>query len=143
MVDGLSTKRGHMPRSTTPPTTIDELVKMVRSRRVHQIRAGETHRFVDISIVETGGRFFVRQYQFGTRSWYDAFLDDPKGAMKLGDIVVPVDGVVPDDLDTINAKVTSAFWRKYHVIYAAMRLGFDTRRHESSTLELIPHLEKA
>ena len=143
MVDGLSTKRGHMPKPTTPPTTIDELVKMVRSRRVHQIRAGETHRFIDISIVETEGRFFVRQYQFGSRSWYHAFLSDPAGAMKLGDIVVPVDGVVPDDLDTINPKVTRAFWRKYHVIYAVMRLGFDTRRHEASTLELIPHLENA
>ena len=118
--------------------TIQELSDLVNALRVHQIRAGDTHRFVDISIVETGGRFFVRQYKFGERSWRDALLKDPAGAMKLGDTVVTIRAVVPDDLDQINPSVTKAFWKKYKLIYGAMRLGFDTQKHEASTLELIP-----
>ena len=93
---------------------------------------------MDISIVETGGRFFVRQYKFGEGSWRDTFLEDPGGATKLGDAVVPIRAVVPDDLDQINPSVTKAFWKKYKLIYGAMRLGFDTKKHGASTLELIP-----
>ena len=51
---------------------IKEIAKLINSKWVHQIRAGRTHRFVDISIIETEGRFFVRQYKFGKRSWYHA-----------------------------------------------------------------------
>lgn len=115
-----------------------ELQEHVRSHRVHQIRAGEKHRFVDISVVEVAGRFFVRQYKFGKRSWYHAFLSDPSGAIKCSEVVVPVEGRVPEDLETVNPLVTRAFWKKYHVIYGLMKLGFDTKKHEASTLELIP-----
>lgn len=65
--------------------TLQELSELVNSLKVHQIRAGEHHRFVDIFIVEAKGRFFVRQYKFGKKSWYDAFLATPNGAMKCGD----------------------------------------------------------
>lgn len=120
--------------------TTQDLSKLINSYRVHQIRSGSTHRFVDISIVEAGGCFFVRQYKFGKRSWYDAFLSEPNGAIKCGEVIVPIKGVVPADLDDINPLVTKAFWKKYHLIYGFMRLGFNTKRHEASTLELIPEI---
>lgn len=120
--------------------TLQELSELVNSLKVHQIRAGEHHRFVDISIVEAKGRFFVRQYKFGKKSWYDAFLTTPNGAMKCGDEVIPVIGKVPEDLGTINVDVTQSFKKKYGLIYSVMKLGFDTKRHEASTLELIPQI---
>lgn len=122
--------------------TIQELSKLINALRVHQIRAGDKHRFVDISIVEADGRFFVRQYKFGKRSWYHAFLTDLAGAIKCGDTIIPIEGRVPKDLDVINPLVTKAFGKKYKLIYGAMRLGFDTKKHEASTLELIPVLER-
>ena len=118
--------------------TTQEIATLINSYRVHQIRAGEKHRFVDISIVEANGRFFVRQYKFGKRSWYHAFLEDPTGAIKCGDTIIPIEGRVPEDLDEINPLVTKAFWKKYKLIYGIMKLGFDTKKHEASTLELIP-----
>lgn len=121
--------------------TIKEVSTLINSLRVHQIRAGDKHRFVDISIVEANGRFFVRQYKFGKRSWYDVFLADPSGAIKCGNTIIPIEGRVPKDLDEINPLVTKAFWKKYNIIYGAMKLGFDTKKHEASTLELIPILE--
>ena len=117
---------------------IEDICQRVNSLRVHQIRSGKTHRFIDISIVEVNGRFFVRQYKFGKNSWYNAFLKEPKGEMKCGDMVIPMEGRVPQDLAEINASVNWAFWKKYHIIYGLMKLGFNSKKHEASTLELIP-----
>ena len=85
--------------------TIKEIVDNINGSKVDQIRCGD-HRFIDISIVETEGRFFIRQYKFGKRSWYDAFLENSEGAMKLGDTIISIDGVIPKDPNEINPKVT-------------------------------------
>ncbi|UTW62465.1 hypothetical protein KFE98_21100 [bacterium SCSIO 12741] len=119
--------------------TKQEMIKRVDAKWVHQIRCGD-HRFIDITIVQTEGRFFVRQYKFGGRSWYHAFLDHSEGAMKLGDEVVPIDGVVPTDLESINPKVNKAYFRKMNIMYWLMRLTYDRKKHEASTLELIPRV---
>jgi len=119
---------------------IKELSKLINSKWVHQIRAGKHHRFVDISIVEADGRFFVRQYKFGKCSWYDAFLKNPDGAIKIKDTIIPIDGIVPEDLDEINPKVNNAYFKKMNIIYWLMRLTYDRKKHESSTLELIPKI---
>lgn len=118
--------------------SVNEITKLLNGYRVHQIRSGTKHRFVDISIVESNGRFFVRQYKFGKNSWYSAFAKEQDGEIRCGDTVIPVKGVIPSDLKEINKSVTTAFWKKYHVIYALMRLGFNTKKHEASTLELVP-----
>lgn len=117
--------------------TIKQIEKLVKSKWVHQIRCGD-HRFIDITIVSAEGRFFVRQYKFGARSWYHAFLKNPNGAMKIGDVEIPIDGVVPKDLETINPKVNKAYFRKMFIVYPLMRLTYNRKKHESSTLELIP-----
>ena len=118
--------------------TISEISKLINAHNVLQIRAGEKHRFVDITIVEADGRFFVRQYKFGKRSWYHAFLETPNGAIKYGDTIIPIEGRVPTDLEEINPAVTKAYIKKLGIIYKTMRLGFSTKKHEASTLELIP-----
>lgn len=117
---------------------LQELEKLVKGRKVHQIRAGKTHRFVDITIVSTEGRFFVRQYKFGKKSWYDAFLNNSEGAIKIGDTIVEIDGVVPSDLEEINPKVNKAYFKLLWILYPLMRLTYNRKKHESSTLELIP-----
>lgn len=118
--------------------TIKNITKLINSKWVHQIRAGQKHRFVDVTIVTTEGRFFVRQYKFGKKSWYYAFLNNSDGAMKIGDNVIPIDGVVPVDLAEINPKVNRAYFRKMFILYLLMRLTYDRKKHEASTLELIP-----
>lgn len=121
--------------------TIQEISKLVKKSWVHQIRCGD-HRFIDITIVDAGGRFFVRQYKFGQRSWYHAFLENSEGAIKLGDTIIPIDGVVPADLETINPEVNRAYFRKMNILYWLMRLTYNRKKHEASTLELIPKVEK-
>ena len=118
---------------------LKEISKLVNSKYVHQIRAGEKHGFIDITIIEAEGRFFVRQYKFGKKSWRDAFLKDSKGEMKLGDKVFKVDGVVPSDLDEINPKLNWAYHKKFfYFFYFLMRLTYSRKKHEASTIELVP-----
>lgn len=117
-----------------------EISKLVNAHNVLQIRAGDKHRFVDMTIVEAEGRFFIRQYKFGKRSWYHAFLETPEGAIKYGNTVIPVEGRVPPDLEEINPLVTKAYIKKLGIIYKTMRLSFSTQKHEASTLELIPRV---
>lgn len=133
--------------------TKKQLINAVDSKKVHQIRCGD-HRFIDITIVQTEGRFFVRQYKFGKRSWYDAFLADPSttlaergeanGAMKViidkQAVEVPIIGKIPDDLHTINPKINKAYFKLLWILYPLMRLTYNRQKHEASTLELVPLL---
>ncbi|MEX0275337.1 MAG: hypothetical protein AB3N16_13260 [Flavobacteriaceae bacterium] len=118
--------------------TIQELEKLVQSKKVHQIRAGRTHRFIDITIVSTESRFFVRQYKFGKKSWYDAFLKNPDGQMKIGDTIIDIDGIVPENLDEVNLKVNKAYFKLLWILHPLMRLTYNRKKHEASTIELIP-----
>lgn len=117
---------------------IKEISKLISSKYVHQIRAGDKHDFIDITIIESEGRFFVRQYKFGTKSWRDAFLKDPEGEMKIGDTVIKIDGVIPKDLDEVNPKINWAYHKKLPIIYFLMRLTYSRKKHEASTIELVP-----
>lgn len=119
--------------------THQEMIKHVNRAWVSQIRCG-SHNFIDITIVQTDGRFFVRQYKFNERSWYNAFLNNPEGEMKLSDTVIPVKGIVPSDLCEINKKINKAYFRKMNILYPLMRLTYNRKKHEASTLELIPQL---
>lgn len=117
---------------------IKEISKLVNPKYVHQIRAGDNHRFIDITIIETEGRFFVRQYKFGTKSWRDSFLKDSKGEMKIDEKIFKIDGVVPKDLDEVNPKINGAYHKKLPLVYFLMRLTYSRKKHEASTIELIP-----
>ena len=115
-----------------------DISQLINALRVHQIRAGTKHKFVDISIVESQGRFFVRQYKFGDNSWRQAFDRTPEGEIKCGKTVIKIIGRVPDDLAVINDSVTKAFKKKYGIVYSIMKWTFNTEKHEASTLELVP-----
>ena len=122
---------------------LSQLIQAVDGQKVHQIKCGD-HRFIDITIVQTEGRFFIRQYKFSKRSWYEAFTRNvaiegkSNGVMKVGALEVPINGKVPDDLDAINPKVNQAYRKLLGLIYPLMRLTFDRKKHEKTTLELVP-----
>ncbi|MGR5092299.1 hypothetical protein ACPV5O_02250 [Vibrio maritimus] len=127
----------------TKSAKLTQLIQAVDGQKVHQIRCGD-HRFIDITIVQTQGRFFIRQYKFGKRSWYDAFINNPtiddlpNGAMKIGDLEVQINGKVPEDLQAMIPNVNQAYRKLLGLIYPLMRLTFDRKKHEATTLELIP-----
>ena len=119
-----------------------KITKLIKSRAVHQIKSGTTHRFIDITIVAVGNRYFVRQYQFGSNSWRDAFLKNPFGEMKLKGNIVKIKGIIPSDLDRINKKINRAYHRRLPIIYFLMGLGYSKKKHEDSTIELVVDSQK-
>ena len=66
-----------------------------------------------------------------------------QGALKFGfaragsNTIIDIDGVVPANIDEVNPKVNKAFRKLLGLVYPAMRLTYDTKKHEASTLELI------
>lgn len=59
---------------------------------------------------------------------------------RRGDLEIPVIGKVPEDLDQVNPKGNRAYFKLLLVFYPLMRLIYDRKKHEASTLELVPLL---
>lgn len=123
--------------------SLDEIIELVNNTELPQIRAGDTHRFIDIWIVIVGGRFFLRQYYFNEQSWYAAFLQDPHGAIKCGETIIPVVGQVPPDLEQINPAINEAYLEKYagrFPDYAHVAQKMTGPPYMARTMELVPQL---
>jgi len=127
-----------------PKLSQGDVLRLAQATDLPQIRAGNEHAFNDIWIVVAEKRLFCRQYDFSERSWYTAFLEDPVGAVKFGETVVEVRGVVPDDLDAINPAVNQAYIDKYdgHADYPTIAREMTGARFMARTMELVPALHE-
>ena len=103
-----------------------------------RIRAGSDHRFIGIWVVVVSGRVFVRSWNDKPDGWYRAFLDEPRGAILIGEREIPIRArraatarVVADVEAAYAEKYTTAAARKYV-------LGFKRPRRRATTTELIP-----
>ena len=124
--------------------TKQQVLDLVNVTETPQIRAGTTHPFNDIWIVVVDGRLFCRQYDLAERSWYTAFLEDPRGAIKCGDTEISVSGLVPDDLEAMNPLINAAYIAKYAGRF--MRLPhyaheMTGERFMERTMELVPRMD--
>ncbi|MEM7158585.1 MAG: hypothetical protein AAF799_37440 [Myxococcota bacterium] len=113
------------------------LARQVDATVLHQIRAGRTHRFIDILFVTVDDRVFCRRYTYGERSWRDVFLRDPDGQVALNRRIVDIEARVPEDLDTINPRVNAAYEAALQRIGANWMLaGAVEQRAMDSTMEI-------
>jgi hypothetical protein len=102
------------------------------------IRAGAEHRFIKIWGVVVGGRVFVRSWTIKPNGWYRTFLEDPAGAIRIGEREIRV-RARPTRGARLNDAIDRAYlekfptkgWRKY-----AVGLAEPARR--GTTLELLP-----
>jgi hypothetical protein len=110
----------------------------VRDEKFLAIRAGDEHRFIRIWAVVVDGRAFVRSWTISPGGWYRTFLEDPAGAILVGDREIRV-RARPARGPRLNERVDRAYlekfpskgWRKY-----AVGLAEPARR--ATTTELIP-----
>ena len=117
-----------------PATTLAE----IDATKYFYIRAGDSHRFIAIWVVVVEGRVIVRPWNDKATGWYRAFLDDPAGAIRLGDRIVRVvarhvrGARINDLVDAAYAnKYTSPANRKYVK-------GFATKARRATSTELLP-----
>jgi hypothetical protein len=112
----------------------------VDESRVLRIRAGDDHRFLGIWGVVALGRIFVRPWNDKPTGWRQAFLADPRGAIRLAkdgpDVRVrarPVRG------ERVNDAVDAAYEAKYSGKANNQWVrGLVTPRRRKTTMELLP-----
>lgn len=103
-----------------------------------KIRAGQEHRFIWVWVVVVKGRVYIRSWNDKRRGWYRAFLEEPRGAIQVGEREIPV-RAKQATTERIMAAVEAAYAEKY-TTPASLRYvrGFKTPRRRATTTELVP-----
>ena len=113
----------------------------VKNNNLTGVRAGKAREnFLEIWMVTVQGRIFARSWGFSERSWYHIFLSGEEGAIKCGETIVPVKGIVPEDLEAITPEINQAYLAQYDTggdnsFYAK---GIIEPEHIKYTMEFVP-----
>jgi hypothetical protein len=115
------------------------VVAAIRDSHILGVRAGTgPHRFIGIWAVAVEGRVFVRSWGVKPGGWYRTLLDDPRGAIRIGDREIPVQAVRTRS-ERLKDSVTRAYLEKYttagSVKYAR---GLGRAKRRATTTELVP-----
>ncbi len=117
----------------------DKILAAIRDGKILGIRAGtQPHRFIGIWVVVVDGRVFVRSWSLKPRSWYRTFLQEPRGAIMVGDLEIPVRAVRTRS-ERLKDAVSRAYLEKYNTpgsIKYARDLG--RAKSRATTTELVP-----
>jgi hypothetical protein len=123
------------PTRHFPPDLLDA----IRDGKILRIRAGtQPHRFIGIWAVVVERRVFVRSWSLKPGGWYRTFLEEPGGAIQVGDREVPVRAVRTRS-ERLKEAVDRAYLEKYKTpgsIKYAQDLGRPPSR--DTTTELVP-----
>ena len=102
-----------------------------------KIRSGE-HRFIYVWPVVVSGRVYVRSWNDKRTGWFRAFLEEPRGAILVGEREVPIRGVKRSG-ERLMVAMEEAYAAKYTTPagqkYAK---GFKLARRRAATMELVP-----
>jgi hypothetical protein len=115
-------------------------VALIDASKALRIRAGRgtDHRFIGVWVVVTDGRVFVRSWGLKPGGWYRTFLDDPLGAIQVGDEEVMV-RARPVRGERIRDAVERGYAEKYATPGSRVYVrGFRSKRRREATLELVP-----
>lgn len=116
-----------------------EIVAAIRGTKILGIRAGEEqHRFIGIWAVVVEGRVFVRSWSLKPRSWYRAFLEDPRGMINVNGEEIPIRASHPRS-ERLLAAIDKAYLEKYKTP-GSVKYAKDLGREKSkrTTTELVP-----
>jgi hypothetical protein len=116
------------------------VVKAIDEGKILGVRAGARgdHRFIGIWVVVVDGRVFARSWTLTKGGWYKTLLQDPLGAIQVGERELRV-RAVPARGERIRDKVEQAYAEKYSTPGALKYVrGFRTTRRRESTIEFVP-----
>lgn len=117
----------------------ERILANIRDEKMLAIRAGtDPHRFISIWAVVVEGRVFVRSWSLKPRSWYRTFLEEPRGAIRIGGREIPVRAVSTRG-DRLKDAVSLAYLDKYNT-RGSLKYARDLGRAKSraTTTELVP-----
>jgi hypothetical protein len=116
------------------------VVAAVDDSKILRIRAGarSDHRFIGIWAVVVDGRVFARSWQQKAGGWYRTFLDDPLGAIQVGDREIRM-RAVPARGERLRDAIEAGYAEKYPTPGSRKYVrGFRTTRRRDTTLEFVP-----
>ena len=124
-----------MARSFSRP-----VLAAIDGSKIVGVRAGSRsdHRFTGIWAVVVEGRVFVRSWTLKAGGWNRTLLEDPNGAIQIGERQLRI-RAAPVRSERLLAAVEDAYARKYSTPGSLKYVrGFRTPRRRQSTLELTP-----
>ena len=101
------------------------------------LKAGTTREtFIEIWMVVVNDRIFARSWGFAEKSWYTAFLLEPFGQLKCGDVLFRIKAKIPEDLNAVTAAINEAYLKKYnHGANIPYAEGIIKQQHIDKTME--------
>lgn len=121
-------------RKPLPPSVLDALAveKMIG------IRSGRIHRYTGVWAVVVRGRVYVRSWNDKETGWYRAFLEEPRGEIRVGERVVRVRARTVRGARVIEA-IERAYAEKYDSKASQKWVrGFRAARRRATTTEFVP-----
>ncbi|HKB09555.1 MAG TPA: DUF2255 family protein [Vicinamibacterales bacterium] len=116
------------------------VVAAIDASTILRVRAGadSDHRFIGIWAVVIDGRVFARSWRQKAGGWYRTFLDDPRGAIQVGDRTIRV-RVVGVRGERLRDAVEDRYAEKYATPGSRKYVrGFRTNRRRDTTVEFVP-----
>lgn len=104
------------------------------------IRAGakSDHKFRGVWPIVVDGRLFARSWTLTRGGWYRTFLDDPLGAIQVGDREVRIRAIRVTSA-RLRDKIEDAYAEKYATKASQKYVrGFRTPRRRDTTTEFVP-----
>jgi hypothetical protein len=115
------------------------VVTAIDASKYLRIRAGarSDHRFIAVWPVVIDGRVFVRSWTLKPDGWYRTFLEDPLGAIQIGERQLPVRAARVRS-ERILTAVERAYAEKYTTPGSRRYVrGFRTARRRATTTEFL------
>jgi len=115
------------------------ILEAIRASHLIGLRAGTgPHRFIGIWAVVVENRVFVRSWSLKPRSWYRTFLEEPVGAIRVGERQIRVRAVRTRS-ERLKDAVSAAYRAKYSTP-GSVQYAKDMGRAKSraTTTELAP-----
>ncbi|RPJ76020.1 MAG: DUF2255 family protein [Acidobacteria bacterium] len=116
------------------------MLSSIDESKILGVRAGARsgHRYIGIWAVVVEGRVFARSWTQKPGGWYRTFLDDPLGAIQIGEREVRVRAIRVAN-ERVRDAVESAYAAKYSTPGSLKYVrGFRAPRRRDTTLEFVP-----
>jgi hypothetical protein len=116
------------------------MLSWIDESKIVGVRAGarSDHRYTGIWAVVVDGRVFARSWTQKAGGWYRTFLEDPLGAIQVGERDVRVRAVRVGN-GRVRDAVESAYAAKYSTPGSIKYVrGFRAARRRDTTLEFVP-----
>jgi hypothetical protein len=123
----------------TPLALPRAIVAAIDASKIMGIRAGarSNHRYIGVWPIVVDGRVFIRSWTLKPDGWYRTFLEDPLGAIQVGEREVRVRAVRVRSARMLDA-VEAAYAQKYSTPGSLKYVrGFRTKRRRETTIEFV------